>query len=315
MRPASRNEHEIPRTAITDGERAFRALLALPRDDECSAVGVDGSGTVLPVSTDDARCLLVRGAEGWRPAAHATAESRAVLELYLPVRCHSGTLTVAHLGQSLDGRIATASGDSFYVTGAANLLHLQRMRALCDAVLVGAGTVAADDPRLTVRVGAGAQPVRVVLDPRRRLGPDRRIFSDSAASTLLVVDAALARRGERHGDAEVVGVPVRDGRLALDVLLGELRARGLCSVFVEGGGTTVSRFLEAGLLDRLQVAVAPLVIGVGRPGLDVPGCERMRDCLRAAHRVFRMGDDVLIDCDLRRPPNGSAAAPELVRVL
>ena len=315
MHPVSLNEQEISRTALTDGERAFHALLALPQDGGFSAIGVDESGTVLAVSTDDPRCMLVRGADGWRPAAHSTAESRAVLDLYLPIRCHSGTLTVAHLGQSLDGRIATASGDSFYVTGAANLLHLQRMRALCDAVLVGAGTVAADDPRLTVRVAAGRQPVRVVLDPQRRLGPDHRVFCDNAASTLLVVDAALARRGERHGDAEVVGVPVRDGRLALDALLAELRARGLRSVFVEGGGTTVSRFLEAGLLDRLQVAIAPLVIGVGRPGLDVPGCDRMRDCLRAAHRVFRMGDDVLIDCDLRRPPNGSGDAAELVRVL
>ncbi|HEX6995970.1 MAG TPA: RibD family protein [Gammaproteobacteria bacterium] len=315
MRPPLRNEHEIRRTAITDGERAFRALLALPRNGEPSSIGVDGSGAVLPVPADDARCLLVRGADGWCPAAHVTAESRAVLELYLPVRCHSGTLAVAHLGQSLDGRIATASGDSYYVTGAANLLHLQRMRALCDAVLVGAGTVAADDPRLTVRMEAGPQPVRVVLDPRRRLSADRRVFSDGAATTLLVVDEALAGAGERHGDAEIVRVPVRNGRLALDALLDELRARGLRSVFVEGGGTTVSRFLEAGLLDRLQVAIAPLVIGVGRPGLDVPGCNRMRDCLRAAHRVFRMGDDVLIDCDLRRPPNGGAAATELVRVL
>lgn len=315
MRRPSRNDDEIFRSAITDGERAFRALLALPRDGESRSIGVDGSGTVLPVSADDARCLLVRGAEGWCPAAHVTAESRAVLELYLPVRCHSGSLAVAHLGQSLDGRIATASGDSFYVTGAANLLHLQRMRALCDAVLVGAGTVAVDDPRLTVRSIEGAQPVRVVLDPRRRLGPDLRVFSDGAAPTLLVVDEALARRGERHGNAEIVGVPVRDGRLALEVLLDELRTRGLRSVFVEGGGTTVSRFLEAGLLDRLQVAIAPVVIGGGRPGLDVPGCDRMRDCMRAAHRVFRMGGDMLIDCDLRSPPNGSADASELVRVL
>ena len=82
-----------------------------------------------------------------------------------------------------------------------------------------------------------------------------------------------------------------------------LRERGLKSVFVEGGGSTVSRFLEAGLLDRLHVAIAPLVLGAGRPGLTLPARERIAECLRPAHRVFTMGGDVLFDCDLR------AAAP------
>src|SRR5690606_41318717 len=109
--------------------------------------------------------------------------------------------------------------------------------------------------------------------------------------------------------------PARDGRSALAVLLAARRARGLGSIFVEGGGTPVARFLEAKLLDRLQAAIAPLVIGGGRPGLDVPGCDRMEDCLRCAHRIFRMGDDVLIDCDLRSPPKDRADAAELVRVL
>src|SRR5690606_26729662 len=162
--------------------RAFRALLALPpiaarentgigaHDRAVTGigvgmgVGVDESGDAMTVPADDPRCLLARNDDGWRVAEQAPADSRAVLDLYGPIRCHPGALTVAHLGQSLDGQIATSSGDSFYVTGAANLLHLQRMRALCDAVVVGAGTVAADDPRLTVRLAAGHQPVRVVLD-------------------------------------------------------------------------------------------------------------------------------------------------------
>lgn len=360
-RPPGRGEGPRGEAGISDGERAFRALLALmpegsypasqaqaqserqtraqtetqtraqtraqtqgrtgaqtqgrARAEAGTGIGVDESGNATTVPADDPRCMLVRDDGGWRVADRAPAESRAVLDLYLPVRCHSGAMTVAHLGQSLDGQIATASGDSFYVTGAANLLHLQRMRALCDAVVVGAGTVAADDPRLTVRLAAGGQPVRVVLDPRRRLRADRRVFSDDAAPTLLIADEALADDGERHGQAEVVGIAARDGRLVLAALLDELHRRVLRTVFVEGGGTTVSRFLEAKQLDRLQIAVAPLVIGCGRPGLHLPGQVRIGDCLRMAHRVFRMGDDVLIDCDLRRPPSGRPSGDEVVRVL
>lgn len=242
---------------------------------------------------------LERSGEGFVASAAAPAAVRPLLELYAPLcSTHSGkTFTVAHLGQSLDGHIATASGDSYYVTGPDNVRHLHRLRALCSAVVVGAGTVARDDPQLTVRHVAGPNPVRVVLDPNGRLDARRRVFTDGAARTLVVHAAGLAARAP--GAAEKLEVPAEGGSLKLDVLLERLRDRGLTSVFVEGGGATVSRFLEAGLLDRLQVAIAPLVTGRGYPGLSVRARDRIGDCLRPAHRVFTMGGDVLFDCDLR----------------
>jgi riboflavin-specific deaminase-like protein len=174
---------------------------------------------------------------------------------------------------------------------------------------VGAGTVARDDPQLTVRHVAGPNPVRVVLDPAARLDARRRVFVDAEAPTLVVHAAGLG--APAPGSAEVLHVPVDGGGLKLDLLLAVLRDRGLSSVFVEGGGATVSRFLEAGLLDRLHVAIAPLVTGRGRPGITLPARERIAECLRPAHRVFTMGGDVLFDCDLRaaapaaREPSGS----------
>lgn len=263
-----------------------------------------------------------RNRHGWVPARNVPPAAHALLDLYLPVcgAAVDATVTVGHLGQSLDGHIATGSGDSYYVTGAANVLHLHRMRALCDAVLVGAETVAVDDPQLTARRAAGDQPARIVLDPRRRLSAGYRVLSDGQAATLLICDEATVTRGaERIGNAEVLGIPCRAGRLDLEALLGRLHARGLYSVFVEGGGKTVSRFLEAGLLDRLHIAIAPLVTGAGRRGLDLPERFQIRDCLRPAHRIFRMGGDVLFDCDLRSAPvslsvEDPSAAP-LSRVL
>jgi riboflavin biosynthesis pyrimidine reductase len=125
------------------------------------------------------------------------------------------------------------------------------------------------------------------------------LFSDGAAPTLLVCDDAHARPGERFGGAEVVGLPARDGRLDYAAILDLVRRRGCRTVFVEGGGATVSGFLAAGLLDRLQITVAPALLGDGLPGLRVPAVPRLADARPFACRMLRMGDDVLFDCDPR----------------
>ena len=147
-----------------------------------------------------------RGRSRWRPhagfevALPADDPRRAMIDLYLPIcsATDANPITVGHLGQSLDGFIATHSGESQFVTGEENILHLHRMRALCDAVIVGAGTVAADDPQLTTRHVEGASPLRVVLDPTRRLAEHYKVFNDDSADTLYVCAKSLTRPGETH---------------------------------------------------------------------------------------------------------------------
>jgi riboflavin-specific deaminase-like protein len=276
------------------------------------AYGIDAGGLCRVKAADSRAFMSWQAPDGWACSANAPAPVRAVLDLYLPVANASpaSPLTVGHLGQGLDGYIATRSGDSVYVTGPENILHLHRMRALCDAVMVGAETVANDDPRLTTRRAPGNNPTRIILDPHRRLPPTHGVFSDDAAPTLLVCEQARAAKlGERVGMAEVLGVPLHAGRFDLEALLHAIRARGLVSIFVEGGGQTVSAFLEAGLLDRLQVAVAPLLTGAGRPGIRLPARQTMKDCLRPPHRLFRMGEDILYDFDLRSSANMSGNVP------
>lgn len=229
-----------------------------------------------------------------------TPTARQLLELYLPVcKAPGQCFIVAHLAQSLDGCVATRTGESRYVTGDEDLRHTHRMRALFDVVLVGATTVMIDDPRLTTRLVPGDQPVRVVLDPHARLPHDRRIFTDGAATTLMVVGEGHVRRhAALHPGVEVLPFPLENGRLPLARVIETLASRGLLHIFVEGGGVTVSRFLEAGLLHRLQIAVAPTMFR-SVPAIDIVGFRGAWYGRRDQVRAFVLGRDVLFDCELR----------------
>lgn len=221
-----------------------------------------------------------------------------------PPRSRDGCRVIGRLAQTLDGRIATVSGSSQWIGGPGDLLHTHRLRALCDAVVVGAGTVQADDPRLTTRMVDGPNPVRVVLDPDRRLATGFRIFQDSAAETILVT----AKDGPfTHGKAEVARLPRGRAGPSLSAMLDMLAARGLTRIFVEGGGRTVSAFLLGGYLDHLHLTVAPIILGSGRPAFTLPEVPSIADGLRFDWRVWPMGVDIL--CDIRLDRAAPRAMP------
>ncbi|HET9019390.1 MAG TPA: RibD family protein, partial [Acetobacteraceae bacterium] len=137
-------------------------------------------------------------------------DEASLAPLYAPLRAPptapDGCFVLGRIAQSLDGRIATASGASFWIGGEADRLHTHRLRALCDAVLVGAGTIATDDPQLTTRLCPGPSPVRVVLDTERRLRSGYRVFTDGGRTLLVCGAEGPARLGE----AEAVRVARAD---------------------------------------------------------------------------------------------------------
>jgi len=205
------------------------------------------------------------------------------------------SLVIGQLGQSLDGRIATPSGKSHYITGPESLVHLHRMRAWVDAVIVGAGTVAADNPQLTVRRVEGRNPVRVVIDPSLRLGADFQVYQPGGPETL-VITAATDELPENVGAASVIGLPGENSTLAPQAILDALGARGLHRVLVEGGADTLSRFLNAGLIDRLHIVVAPIILGSGPTGIALPDIDTLDEALKPLVRTYPLGADMLYDC-------------------
>jgi diaminohydroxyphosphoribosylaminopyrimidine deaminase/5-amino-6-(5-phosphoribosylamino)uracil reductase len=205
------------------------------------------------------------------------SEARAVNAAFLSTHERRRPWVTLKAAQSLDGRIAAAAGNSTWITGPAARRYAHRLRFRHDAILVGAGTVRRDDPRLTVRL-AGVELVRtrVVLAPRLALDPNARVFAAPQAAPLTRVyagpgcaDAELARFRER---AEVV--VVGDGASGLDLaaVLEDLSRAGVQSVLVEGGGKTAGAFLASGLVDEVVLFIASRLIGAGgaTPAIDLP---------------------------------------------
>jgi len=269
---------------------------------ERSGVTCDASGRLEEVAPERAQLVVAPESEvSFATSLRLAPSVRQLLDLYLPLCVGAGaeSLVLGHVGQSLDGQIATASGASRYVSGPENIVHMHRLRSLMDAVVVGAGTVDLDDPELTTRLVPGDHATRVVIDPTLRLPHGRKLYRDGLAPTLIAC-ARGAGRCEGPPRIPLLELASEGERLSLFELLAALAERGLRRVFVEGGGVTLSNFIQARCLDRLHVTICPILIGCGRPGISLPGVDRLEQALRPTARRFTLGEDVLFDCRLAR---------------
>jgi len=211
---------------------------------------------------------------------------------------HSVEVTLA-FAQSLDGRIATLSGQSRWISGENTLRLAHKLRKSHDGILVGIGTVRRDDPELTCRLVRGASPVRVVLDTGLSISPESRIVGTSQDRRTVVFCAPRADQN-RAEELRARGVQLfevrvdEDGNLSIDEVLQVLTSEGLRSLLVEGGSRVITSFLRSGHVDRLVVVTAPIIIGDGIPAVGDIGVRELTDALRLrTERIKRMGSDLV----------------------
>ena len=209
---------------------------------------------------------------------------------------------IAQLGQSLDGRIATHTGESRGINGRKALDHLHRLRARVDAVVVGVGTVLADDPRLTVRRGIdGAQPARVVIDPAGRAPRRSGCLNCDDAPRFVIVAGGSQTFAPWPEGVEIIRLDAIGGHFRPAQIIAALAARGLRRILVEGGAHTISKFIDHGCVDQLHLLVSPLIIGAGRAGLELAAPASLDQALRPETTMHDLGGgDVLFDCNFPR---------------
>ena len=217
-------------------------------------------------------------------------------------------LVTAKFAMSLDGKIATRTGDSKWITCEESRQYVHTLRARSDAIMAGIGTVLADDPQLTARDADGAplprQPLRVIVDSKGRLPADAALLRQPGRTLVFVADRDVAQGADlESSSAEWVVAPGDEGRVDLRAMLSELGRREITSLFVEGGGTLMGSLFDEGLVDRVVGFIAPVIVGGDAAPSPVSGSgvERIADALRLHDvRVERFGNDVAIMGNVRR---------------
>jgi riboflavin-specific deaminase-like protein len=209
--------------------------------------------------------------------------------------------------QTLDGRLATSTGSSQWISAPESLRFSHELRVKHDAIMVGAGTVCKDDPRLTVRLVAGRDPLRVVVDSTLRTPLTAAVLTEEAApgTVFAVTDRApAARRDEvRALGATVLSLPAESGgRVDLVALLAALHERGIRSLLVEGGAEMITALLRARLVDRLVVCVAPKILGAGIEAVGDLGIRELaRNLIITDTLVSSYGVDLILDGRVEYP--------------
>ena len=242
------------------------------------------------------RLLDVRSEKACACCGDFSESEQEALNLYSPIaRRDNQQLIIGQIGQSLDGRVATVSGDSGEVSGPDGIVHLHRIRALVDGVIIGVKTALHDSPRLTVRLCEGQNPARIVIDPNGRLPNDSPVLADDGTRRFVI----QAVETTRPGGVEVIRLEAHDGQFSPNEIVEALRSKGMGNLLVEGGSYTIAKFIESELLGRIHISIAPLLIGKGPSGLTMSNHpQKLINAIRPDTVSYSLGSDVVFDCGL-----------------
>jgi diaminohydroxyphosphoribosylaminopyrimidine deaminase/5-amino-6-(5-phosphoribosylamino)uracil reductase len=228
-------------------------------------------------------------------------ECRSLNEAYLKYITSGLPLVTVKFAQTLDGRIATSTGSSQWISSSASRRLAHKLRTYNDAVMVGVGTILTDNPHLTVRLVRGRNPTRVVLDSRLRIPLEAAVLTDQESAVTIMVTTAGADEKKlaalrRMGIEVLVAREDERGEVDLNHLLEMLGKRGISSVLVEGGAETITSLLRLNLVDRLTVIVAPKIMGKGIEAVGELNIADVSQTLKLSfRRTYRMGEDLVIE--------------------
>jgi 3,4-dihydroxy 2-butanone 4-phosphate synthase/GTP cyclohydrolase II len=291
------------------GVRSVRLLTNNPAKVDALRAADVGIETVEPLPTSpNIRSVTYlqtkRSRLGHEPFGHVPGEPLSpaldVREFLGRPNGHRPYVVLKH-AQTIDGRTATATGDSRWISGPEERALSHALRSACDAVAVGIGTVLIDDPQLTVRSVSGPSPIRVVFDSRLRIPDAARVLEDGPATVVVTTSrSSAARRGalvERGIGVEVV--PEAPGGVSLPDALSALASRGITTILVEGGASLATSLLADGLVHRAIVSIAPTVLGEGTNAIGDLGVDRISQAIHLERSLARMvGRDVVLAGDV-----------------
>lgn len=266
-----------------------RVIIAMPDPNP----DVEGGG---------ADCLAKQGLEV--ESGVCEREAKKQNEFFIKHTLTKRPFVILKCAATLDGRIATRTGDSKWVTCAESRRHVHRIRHAVGAIMVGIGTVKADDPSLTTRLEGmnGVDPIRVILDTNLSISENAKLLHlDSEAETIIVTsESASPQKAEiiRKTGTKIIHAPLENGLINLDALMDQLGSTGISSILVEGGSRVAGSALSSGIVDRINFFYAPKILGGddGIPMVCGAGPEFMKDCIRVKDASIRkFGDDIMIE--------------------
>jgi len=219
-------------------------------------------------------------------------ETQELFNIFLPIVLNrkKNPYIVGHLAQSLDGFIATRSGESKYISCKQNIEHIHRIRAISDVILVGARTILLDNPCLTTRLVKGNNPMRLILDPNNKLKGVEKVFKHHDKNGFRIIGS-----NELSKEENIFKLPIVKNTFKLNHLIDLFKKLNKKIIFIEGGGYTISEFYKNNCLDRLHLCLSPTIIGKGKSSFLIENKKSMKDFKNHDIRYYKMGEDILCD--------------------